>query len=302
MVDYLAYLFVRVLMCVIQALPMTVCQRGCRLLARVAADVIRLRRATVDENIALAFPELTPAARDRMALRMWEHLFLMAVEMAHAPRKIHWTNWRDYIELVRKDLLVGMMIDDRPTMLVCGHFGNFELSGYVLALLGFPSSTIARPLDNRHLDRFLKTWRESHGQFIIPKNGSAPQVAALLAQGGILTLLADQHAGDKGCWVNFFGRPASTHKAVALLALSNETPMAVCFCQRGDRPLKYRLGADRALDPRSMPSELGSVPGLTAWYTGQLEEIIRRAPEQYWWVHRRWKGSPPAKRARRSAA
>ena len=102
-------------------------------------------------------------------------------------------------------------------------------------------------------------------------------MADLLAAGGILTLLADQHAGDKGCWVNFFGRPASTHKVVALLTLTNETPMAVCFCQRGDRPLKYRLGADRTLDPRTMPAELASVPALTAWYTGQLEEIIRRA-------------------------
>ena len=118
-----------------------------------------------------------------MARRMWEHLFLMAVEMAHAPRKIHWTNWRDYIDLVRKDLLVSMLIDDRPTMLVCGHFGNFELSGYVLALLGFPSSTIARPLDNRHLDRFVNELRESHGQFIIPKNGSAAAGGGLAGRG-----------------------------------------------------------------------------------------------------------------------
>lgn len=302
MIDYLVYLFVRVLMCVIQALPLKTCQRGCRSLGRFIADVIGLRRATVDENIRLAYPDLTPEGRRELCRRMWEHLLLMAVEMAHAPRKIHWTNWRDYVELVRKDLLVGMMLDERPAMFVCGHFGNFELSGYVLALLGFPSSTIARPLDNRYLDGFLKTWRESHGQFMIPKNGSAPQVAALLAEGGILTLLADQHAGDKGCWVNFFGRPASTHKAVALLALSNETPMAVCFCQRGDGPLKYRMGADRAIDPRTMPAELASVPGLTAWYTGELEAIIRRAPEQYWWVHRRWKGTPPVKRERRSAA
>ncbi|HEY1785341.1 MAG TPA: lipid A biosynthesis acyltransferase [Pirellulales bacterium] len=302
MVDYLTYLLVRVVMCVIQALPMSTCQAGCRWLARLAADWVGLRRETVDENIRLAFPELSLEERKQLARRMWEHLLLMAVEMAHAPRKIHWTNWREFIVLVRKDLLVGMLIDDRPTMFVCGHFGNFELSGYVLALLGFPSSTIARPLDNRHLDGFLKRWRESHGQFIIPKNGSSPQVAALLAEGGTLTLLADQHAGDKGCWVDFFGRPASTHKAVALLALTSETPMAVCFCQRGDRPLRYRLGADRTLDPRAIPAELASVPALTAWYTDQLEEIIRRAPEQYWWVHRRWKGSPPAKRQRRSAA
>ena len=122
-----------------------------------------------------------------MARAMWEHLLLMAVEMAHAPRKIHWTNWRDYITLVRKDYLVDMLLQDRPSMLVCGHFGNFELSGYVLAQLGFPNSSIARPLDNRHLDAFVNSWRGSHGQYIIPKTGSSAQVDALLASGGLLT-------------------------------------------------------------------------------------------------------------------
>jgi KDO2-lipid IV(A) lauroyltransferase len=302
MVDYLVYLVARIVLCVVQALPIETCQKGCRLLARLASDVIGFRRATIEENIKQAYPELSVNGRRELARRMWEHLMLMIVEMAHAPRKIHWTNWRDSIELVRKDLLVAMLIDDRPTMFVCGHFGNFELSGYVLALLGFPSSTVARKLDNEYLNAFLIQWRESHGQFMIDKNGSAPEVAELLAKGGTLTLLADQHAGDKGCWVDFFGRPASTHKSVALLALTQETPLAVCFCERGDRPMKYRLGADLKLDPRTMPSELASVPALTKWYTGQLEVIIRRAPEQYWWVHRRWKGTPPAKRERRNAA
>jgi Kdo2-lipid IVA lauroyltransferase/acyltransferase len=302
MIDYLTYLAVRILMCVIQALPMRRCVGGARLLAWLLGDVIGLRRETVDENIRLAFPDLTPERRRATARAMWEHLMLMAVEMAHAPRKIHWTNWRDYITLVRKDYLVGLLLQDRPTMLVCGHFGNFELSGYALAQLGFPSSSIARPLDNRYLDGFLKTWRERHGQFIIPKTGSSNQVDALLSSGGTLTLLADQHAGPKGCWVDFFGRPASTHKAVALLALTNEVPMAVCFCQRTGGPLKYHMGCDLGVDPRSAPAELTNVPGLTAWYTRELERIIRRAPEQYWWVHRRWKGEPPTRRDRRTAA
>ncbi len=302
MLDYLAYLAIRIVMCVIQALPMRTCVGGTRLLARLLGEVVGLRRETIDENIRFAFPELTPRERRKMARAMWEHLLLMAVEMAHAPRKIHWTNWRDYITLVRKDYLVDMLLQDRPSMLVCGHFGNFELSGYVLAQLGFPNSSIARPLDNRHLDAFVNSWRGSHGQYIIPKTGSSAQVDALLAGGGLLTLLADQHAGPKGCWVDFFGRPASTHKAVALLAVGGEVPMAVCFCQRTGGPLKYHIGCDDGLDPRQLPPEKATVPYVTAWYTSELERIIRRAPEQYWWVHRRWKGSPPEKRQRRTAA
>ena len=271
-------------------------------MARLLGEVIGLRRETVEENISLAFPDLTPSERRKMARAMWEHLLLMAVEMAHAPRKIHWTNWRDYIQLVRKDYLVGMLLQGRPTMLVCGHFGNFELSGYVLAQLGFPNSSVARRLDNRYLDAFVNRWRGEHGQYIIPKSGGAAQVDALLAAGGILTLLADQHAGPKGCWVDFFGRPASTNKAVALLALTNQVPMAVCFCTRIGQLFKYRLGCDVGFDPRLLPPEEATVPAVTAWYTRELERLIRRAAEQYWWVHRRWKGSPPEKRRQRDAA
>jgi KDO2-lipid IV(A) lauroyltransferase len=221
--------------------------------------------------------------------------------MAHAPRKIHWTNWRDYIDLARREVLVRVLFDDRPVVLVSAHYGNFELSGYVLGVLGFPSFTIARPLDNPLLNRYINEFRGSQGQFIFPKMGSAKQVDALLATGGTLALLADQHAGTKGCWVDFFGRPASTHKAIALFALANDAPLVLCYSQRTGGPLEHLIGADEMIDARTLAPELRSVPALTQWYTDRLETIIRRAPEQYWWVHRRWKGEPPTKAQRKAA-
>ena len=298
-IDYAAYVVVRLFVCVVQAMPMDVCAAVARVLATACASVLKIRRPVVEENLRHAFPEMTPGERKQLAWRMWEHLFLLVVEVIHAPRKVHHTNWRDHVSLANADSIIRAFLDDRPTVIICGHYGNFELSGYVLGILGFPSFTIARTLDNPYLDRFLNEFRGMTGQYILAKSGSSGDVDAVLARGGILALLADQHAGRKGCWVEFFGRPASSHKGIALFTLASEAPTMFCYARRTGRPLEHVMGTDEVLDPSTMPSEMRTVTGITEWYTRHLEHTIRRAPEQYWWLHRRWRVEPP--RAKRKS-
>ncbi|HEX5445391.1 MAG TPA: hypothetical protein VFW87_16315, partial [Pirellulales bacterium] len=88
----------------------------------------------------------------------------------------------------------------------------------------------------------------------------------------------------------------SVHKAIALFALGNDAPLAVGTGRRLDRPLKYELNLHAVADPRSGEEHVSSVPRLTQWYTSALETVIRRSPEQYWWLHRRWKDTRPAKK------
>ncbi len=116
-----------------------------------------------------------------------------------------------------------------------------------------------------------------------------------------MTFLADQYAGPKGCWVQFFGRPASAHKAIALLALDNNARMAVSAAQRLERPMHFELHSYATIDPREAANSAGAVRDLTQWYTTRLEELIRRAPDQYWWLHRRWKDTREKKPAKRAA-
>jgi KDO2-lipid IV(A) lauroyltransferase len=298
-VDYLGYLVVRLFVCVVQAMPLETCAAVARFLAMVCSSILKIRRGVVEENLRHAFPEMTADQRRVLRRRMWEHLFLMLVEVIHAPRKVHETNWREYFTLVNADQMIRAFFDDRPTVIICGHYGNFELSGFALGILGFPTFTIARPLDNPYVDRFLNEFRGMTGQFILPKSGSAGEVEAVLRRGGILALLADQHAGRKGCWVEFFGRPASSHKGIALFTLASEAPTIFCFARRGDRPLVHTFGTEAILEPRDMPAEMHSVKGITEWYTRQLEATIRLAPEQYWWLHRRWREYRPRRKLRK---
>ncbi len=272
---------------------MDICASVARLLATVCCDVLRIRADVTEDNLRHAFPAMSHEERRRLTWRMWEHLFLMVVEVIQAPRKVHHSNWRDYVTLHRSREMIRAFFDDRPTVIVCGHYGNFEFSGYMLGILGFPSFTIARPLDNPFLDRFLNNFRASTGGYILPKNGSAAQIEEVLAGGGMLALLADQYAGPKGCWVDFFGRPASSHKAIALFTLGANATTVFSFTRRGDRPMHHVMGTEGVLDPLEIPSDMRTVTGITQWYTERLEHTIRQAPEQYWWLHRRWRDERP---------
>jgi KDO2-lipid IV(A) lauroyltransferase len=266
-------------------------------LATIFGRLLGVRRQIVYENLRIAFPAMSASERDAITWRMWRHLFLMAAEIAHTPRKVHETNWREHSRIVNLELFVRTLLSGRPLVLISAHFGNFELGGYLMGLFGFPTYTVARRLDNPYLDRFVNDFRGRTGQFMLPKRGSREMIQSVLESGGILTLLGDQAAGEKACWVEFFGRPASTHKAVALFSLGSGAPTMVSYARRLDQPLHYEVGPEAICDPLEPGFEFGSIPLLAQWYTDHLERLVRKSPDQYWWLHRRWKGQPPSRRA-----
>jgi len=292
---YVVYVIVRWLIILAQAVPLQVGNTLARSLAWLFTRVLRVRYQVADDNLQHAFPWLSAEARRDLIEKMWHHLFLMVIEVAHTPRVLHEENWRRYVDLKNVRDLVKRLLEDRPVILVTGHFGNFEFGGYVLGLLGFPTHTVARTLDNPFLDRFVNAFRSARGQHIIPRVGGAEQIEAVLQDGGTMAFLADQSAGRKGCFVQFFGRPASTYKAIGLLSVQYDAPIAVVYVKRLGQPMHFELGVKAILDPREVRVP-DPVTFITQWYTTQLEEIIRESPEQYWWIHRRWKERPRAKK------
>jgi Kdo2-lipid IVA lauroyltransferase/acyltransferase len=298
-IDYAAYLAVRTVVCIIQAVPLSTCQAWARRIGWCCWRVFRLRRATVEENLRTAFPERSAREHEQIALAMWEHLLLMVCEIAHAPRRIHRTNWRSHLDVREMPMLARRLLDRRPLVIISGHLGNFEMGGYLLGLHGFPTHTIARTLDNPYLDDWVNEFRGATGQFILPKHGSSQRIEDLLKSGGTLVLLGDQHAGESACWVDFFGRPASTHKAVALFTLSGNAPTATGCVYRDGAPMQFQMRVADLVDPAATGFQQGTIPLLTQWYTRCLEELIRVAPDQYWWLHRRWREQKSNGRQRR---
>jgi KDO2-lipid IV(A) lauroyltransferase len=290
--DRIVYGAVRVTICIIQALPRSLCESGARRLSNLLANRMRIRRNVVRDNLRMAFPQMVVDERRRTAQGMWEHLLLMVVEIAHANRVIHKTTWRRHLRIHGMEDFVRTLWLDRPKVILSGHYGNFELAAYLFGLFGFRIFSVARELDNPLLDRFVTEFRESRGQRILPKKGSAPDVAQVLDENGAIGLLGDQAAGPRGCWVEFFGRPASVHKAIGVFALSASAPVLVCSATRRRGLFDYDLRLEGIADPAAGGPETGDLKAVSQWYTTLLEEVIRREPAQYWWVHRRWRGQP----------
>jgi KDO2-lipid IV(A) lauroyltransferase len=300
--EFAAYVVVRSLVSFVQVLPYDMGDSMCRGIAYLAAGPLRIRHQATHHNLQNVFPDATQEQRDRLNHVMWHHLMLMVCEIAWAQRRLHLTNWSDHVSFRNNRKILRACLSKRPSVLVTGHFGNFEIGGYTMGLMGCGSTTIARRLDNRFLHAWVERFRGAKGQKMVDKEGCAAEVDQHLLAGGALTLLADQHAGPKGCWVQFMGVPASCHKALALFSLASGAPMFAGYTRRvGMKPMQFESNCTGVADPQNDPDEVcASVTTLTNWYNGQLASAVSETVEQYWWLHRRWR-TPPEKVAKRLA-
>jgi KDO2-lipid IV(A) lauroyltransferase len=299
-VDYLVYLAVRITVCVIQALSFNAGCTFARLLAWLAYRVDRRHRRVAHENLAKAFPgRYSDTEIDRLVRGVYGHFCRVVVELAHLPRRLHVTNWKRYVEIQGGERVVGALLSGRPLLIVTGHFGNWEVAGYVLGLLGFTTHAIARPLDNPYLDDYFRRFRQRTGQRLLAKQGDFDKIEHVLAGGGVIATLADQDAGQRGLFVDFFGRPASTHKAVALMAMEHNVPMLVVGTPQLDG--KYVVCPAEVIDPADYEKTPDAVRAITQRFTSDLERLVRRTPEQYFWLHRRWKHQPQPRGKRKAA-
>jgi KDO2-lipid IV(A) lauroyltransferase len=300
--DYLVYLVVRVIVCVIQALSFDTARSLARGLAWLAYRIDRRHREVAAENLRHAFPNrYSEEELTRLVKAVYLHLCTLIMEIAHLQRKMNPNTWRRHLDLVSGRQVVGALLSGRPLMMVTGHFGNWELASFSLGLLGFPTAAVARPLDNPYIDDFLRKFRESSGQTLLAKKGDFDQMQAILDRGGALGTLGDQDAGQRGPFVDFFGRPASTHKAIALLILEHKVPLMVIVARKKSEPMFYEVVAEDVIYPEEYEGKPDAVKAITQRFTSALERLIRTAPEQYFWLHRRWKHQPAVKAKRQAA-
>lgn len=299
--DYLVYVAVRLLVCVIQALSFETACRLARFIGWLAYQLDKRHRQVAVDNLQKAYPgQLSDGQIDTIVRGIGEHIATMLVEIVHLPRRFHVHNFKQSTCLRAPQPMMEVLLSGRPVLFVTGHLGNWEMAGYTLGLLGFQSHAIARTLDNPYLDDFARSFRERTGQKLLAKHGDFDNIEHLLRSGGILATLADQDAGARGTFVDFFGRPASTHKAVALLALEHNVPLVVMGMPKLDG--KYHLWPVDVIDPAEYEKSPNPIKAITQRFTTDLEMLIRQAPQQYFWVHRRWKHAPPERRKKKPLA
>jgi KDO2-lipid IV(A) lauroyltransferase len=249
------------------------------------------RRRLAEANVAAAFPDKTPGEIEAFVRDVFAHFGGVAAEILYASgRPIGETLGR--IEVAGGPLALAAAGSGRGVFLLTAHLGCWEWAALATSAIGVKVAVVARPLDNPLLDARLTVLRTSTGNRVIPKREAAREMLRTLKQGGAIGILMDQHAvPNEGVAVPFFGRPASTASAVARLVDRTEALVLPAAALRIG-PARWRLTFDEPLDVRALARAEREAAPLTARLNRVLENLIRRAPEQWLWLHNRWRPVP----------
>jgi len=285
----------------------------CRVPARRAFDMgaaigslwfflSRRRRKTAITNLLQTGVAASPQEARRIARNSFRHFTGSLLESVKAPQVITRENWREHVEFDAPEETIALLLTpSQPLLLATAHLGCWEIAGFWASLFR-PMYGLARPMNNPYVQRFLVRDHFRTDLTVLPKSqGFSPTLLRTLEERkAALAIVMDQHAGRNGFWMDFLGRPASVHSSPARLHLLTGFPLLFgCFVRLG--PLRYRMivtppifraspTGDREHDARAIVEEL----------TRRLEVLVRQYPEQYLWMHRRWRTPPAATGGRKT--
>jgi KDO2-lipid IV(A) lauroyltransferase len=290
--DWLAYAALRFLVAFLYLFSVETCLRFASFLGRLMWKYYHRGRQRALENLRTSFPEKDEQWINCVGQKSCESIAMLAVDVFFTPKLVRKDNWRQYSRFKNAEHAKWLSKENKGLIFVGAHYGNFEIVGYMLGLFGFNVYSIARPLDNPFISRYLYGVREKAGQKIIDKKGAAELFDKVASTGATLCFVADQDAGQKGLFVDFFGRKASTYKSIGLLAITNNIPIVIGYGKRIDNRFFFELGCTRIIFPHEWADKDDALRWVTAEYTKAIENFVREDPTQYWWIHRRWKHRP----------
>ena len=251
----------------------------------------RLRR-TGERNLEIAFPELPIGERRRLlrqAFRNLGRLLGVFSQFNNDSQRLQQLIVCEGLEHLSNAQTAG-----RGVILFTGHIGAWELSSFALSLFGHPLSFLVRRIDNPKIEAMIDRARTHLGNRAIDKRSAAREMLAILREGDTLGILVDLNTLDReGIFVDFFGQPASTTFMVAKLALRTGAAVLPVFAPWDKERDCFLLKVDSPLSIERTGDEEEDVRRLTQQYTRIVEDYVRRYPDQWLWIHRRWKTRPP---------
>ena len=282
---------------VLGLLPRTAAVRISIWIMRVVPVILKSLRRTGLRNLEIAFPEKKEAERREILKGTFENLGRVLGELS----QFHKFTKAKLAELIDFDLdeesialYARNKAEGRGVLITTGHLGNWEMLVLGFAALYEPISYLARPLDNPKIDDMLNGLRTRFGNNPINKTHSAMLSIKTLRHGGILGILADVNAHPKeGVFVSFFGVQACTTSGAAMLAIRSNAFIYPTFCIWDNVVKRYKFVHGALLEPANTGDRKQDIVETTAAYTAEIEKIIRAYPEQWMWIHKRWKTRPP---------
>ena len=305
--DYFVYLLLRVVTAIFHLFPIDMNLRTGKWMGDMFWLIIskdfpilrkilrRKHRDQIMDNLRLALgKEYCEQELENIAKISCRHLVMFAIECLFTERLISLYTWQKYITFKNFEPALKLLLENKGAILLTGHYGSWEVLGYMLGTLGLDIVAVMRPLDNPYMNDYLVGIRERHGLRLLYKKGAAANMEQTIAEGSALGFIADQDAGRKGIFVDFFGQKASTYKSIALVARSLNVPLIVgCARRTSWKKFQYEVEAEEIIFPSEWKGRDDEVLYITTRFNQALERMVRKDPTQYLWLHRRWKSRPP---------
>jgi KDO2-lipid IV(A) lauroyltransferase len=254
-----------------------------------------LRRAAMF-NLGLAFPDWSDAKRKRVVRRMIQQIGWMAAEFSQFPRYTR-KNIQKIVVLDGFENFDAARRRGKGVLFLTGHMSAWELAPFAHALYGYPLHFLVRPIANRRVDALINHYRCLSGNQPIEKNKSARSILRILGDGGTVGILSDHNTVlEESVFVDFFGVPASTTSGLARIALRTDSAVVPGFLSWDNARRKYRLRFEPAIELARTGDEERDVRENTVRFTRTIEDYVRAYPDQWLWVHKRWKTRPPGEK------
>jgi KDO2-lipid IV(A) lauroyltransferase len=288
----LEYATARTILTGLGLMPRTAALATGRGMARIAYLFGGRLRRTGARNLELAFPELSERERLHILRGSFQNLGRLLGEFSQlnhtTPEKL-----QRFITCEGLENLEAAQSRGRGVILFTGHLGAWELSSFALSAFGFPMSFLVRRIDNPKVETLAERTRTRFGNRSIDKRVAARPMLRILREGGTLGLLVDLNTlPHEGVFVDFFGIPASTTASLATLALRTEAAVLPVFVPWDNEQQRFVLRIDPPLQFESTGDKDRDVRQLTAQFTSVIEDYVRRFPEQWLWIHKRWNTRP----------
>jgi KDO2-lipid IV(A) lauroyltransferase len=292
MKEWLEYAPVWLILKTLGALPRSVARGFAASVTSLLFSLQPKLQKTAEFNLRLAFPDWTDPQRKDVTRKMVRNLGWMAAEFARLPRLTK-ENIENVVILEGHENFLEGQRRGKGVLYLTGHIGAWELSSFAHALYGYPLHYMARPLDNKRIDALVNQYRCSSGNQPIFKNESARVMLKILKDSGTVGILADQNTlPAEGVFVDFFGKLACTTTGLARVAVHTGAAVVPGYAYWDEGIQKYRLRFEPSVELIRTGDTERDVFENTQRFAKVIEEIIRKHPDQWVWVHKRWKTRP----------
>jgi KDO2-lipid IV(A) lauroyltransferase len=258
----------------------------------LAHAVLPHLRRHAEANLRIAFPGLNEAERERIKRNVFRNLGRLLGEVTQFP-KLNRDNIHKLVAYEGIEHYVNAVNRGRGVILLTGHIGAWELSVFAHSINGYPMSFLKRNVDNPLVEQLGERYRARFGNRSIDKKGSVREIIKTLKNGGVIGILADLNTSrEEGVFCDFFGTPACTTAGIATLALRTGALVVPGYLLWDEVAQIHRLHFEPPVETIDTGNQKEDVQTNTARYTKVLENVIRRHPDQWLWIHRRWKTRP----------